>query len=116
VLGLARGFQERAFLLSGAELDLFHIARANSDDGSGRCRLAVGADLHALTILLDALAALSTARKRDGRRTKLSRPRRCLARDRPGLCPPQWHCTAPTCGDLECAPETTHANMRMATG
>jgi len=63
ILGLARNFMECRILLSGAELNLFTIltpaplsAREVADK--------IGADLRALTILLDALAALRLLVKR----------------------------------------------------
>lgn len=57
LLGLARGFMESRVLLTGAELDLFTLTAAqplSSVQIAGR----IGADLRALTIVLDALAAM----------------------------------------------------------
>jgi len=83
VLGIARAFQESRVLLSGAELDLFTLlapAPMTAPDIAGR----IGADLPALTIELDALAAMGLLVKRDGAyRTELSAAE-LLASGRPG--------------------------------
>ncbi len=63
VLGLARNFMECRILLSGAELNLFTIltpAPLSAREVAGK----IGGDLRALTILLDALAALGLLVKR----------------------------------------------------
>lgn len=65
LIALARGFQESRVLLTGAELDLFTLLSRESLSAPeivGR----LGADLRALTTLLDALAAMELLEKRDG--------------------------------------------------
>ncbi len=57
LLGMGRAFMESRVLLTGAELDLFTLAAAkplSAEQMAGR----IGADLRALTIVLDALAAM----------------------------------------------------------
>lgn len=57
LLGMARAFMESRVLMTGAELDLFTLAAAeplSAEQIAGR----IGADLRALTIVLDALAAM----------------------------------------------------------
>ena len=57
ILELARNFMESRIFLSAAELDLFTVlapAPLSAREIAGK----IGADLHALTILLDALAAI----------------------------------------------------------
>jgi len=83
VLGVSRAFQESRVLLTGAELDLFTLlapAPVTAPDLAAR----IGADLPALTIELDALAAMGLLVKRDGAyRTELSAAE-LLASGRPG--------------------------------
>lgn len=57
LLGMGRAFMESRVLLTGAELDLFTLVAAkplSAEQIAGR----IGADLRALTIVLDALAAM----------------------------------------------------------
>ena len=83
LLGLGRAFQETRILLTGAELDLFTLltpAPLSAADVAAR----LGADLRALTILLDALAAMGLLVKReDAYQTEPSASEN-LARGRPG--------------------------------
>ncbi|MCX5834333.1 MAG: methyltransferase, partial [Deltaproteobacteria bacterium] len=57
VLRVARNFMESRILLAGAELNLFTIL-SKSPHPAGEVANRTGADLRALTILLDALAAM----------------------------------------------------------
>jgi predicted O-methyltransferase YrrM len=66
ILELARNFMESRILLTGAELDLFTLLASgplSAEEVAGR----TGADLRALTIVLDALAAMELLVKREGR-------------------------------------------------
>lgn len=66
ILGLARNFMECRILLTGAELNLFsHLSPAplSTEEIADR----IGADLRALTILLDALAAMGLLTKQEGK-------------------------------------------------
>jgi len=83
ILRLARNFMESRILLSGAELNIFTIlshAPLTAKEVSGR----TGADLRALTILLDALAAMCLLIKHNDayRCTPSLTP--LLAEDQPG--------------------------------
>ncbi len=81
LLALARGFQESRVLLTGAELDLFTLlARESLPAGEIAGRL--GADLRALTVLLDALAAMEVLEKSDGR-YRTAPAAACLSADAP---------------------------------
>ena len=65
LLGMGRAFMESRVLLTGAELDLFTLAAAkplSAEQMAGR----IGADLRALTIVLDALAAMGLLIKENG--------------------------------------------------
>lgn len=65
LMGLARGWMEPRVLLTGAELDLFTLlSREPLTAEQAAARL--GSDLRALTIVLDALAAMELLAKRDG--------------------------------------------------
>lgn len=66
LLALARSFMEARILLSAAELDLFTLLAGKSRT-AGEVARQLGGDERALTILLDALAALDLLEKRDGR-------------------------------------------------
>ena len=57
ILRLARNFMESRILLSGAELNLFTIL-SRSPLSAQEVSDGIGADLRAITILLDALAAM----------------------------------------------------------
>ncbi len=64
ILKLAQGFMESRILLSAAELNLFTVLKQvplSADEIAGR----VGADVRALTILLDALVAMGFIVKRE---------------------------------------------------
>jgi predicted O-methyltransferase YrrM len=64
LLGMGRAFMESRVLLTGTELDLFTLVAAkplSAEQIAGR----IGADLRALTILLDALAAMGLLIKQD---------------------------------------------------
>lgn len=65
ILGLARNFMECRILLTGAELNLFTLLTSvplSAEEVAGR----IGADLRALTILLDALSAMGLLVKQSG--------------------------------------------------
>ena len=66
LLTLGRGFQESRVLLTGAELDLFTLLARETLDAPEVAR-RLGADLRALTVLLDALAAMEVLEKKEGR-------------------------------------------------
>ncbi len=57
ILGLARNFMESRILLTGAELNLFTLL-SESSLSAGEIAVRTGADVRALTVLLDALAAM----------------------------------------------------------
>jgi SAM-dependent methyltransferase len=81
LLALARGFQESRVLLTGAELDLFTLLSREAlaaPEIAGR----LGADLRALTTVLDALAAMELLEKRDGL-YRTAPGARCLSTDAP---------------------------------
>lgn len=65
ILGLARAFMECRVLLTGAELDLFALL-ASTPHTAREISRKLDADPHALTIVLDALAAMGLLIKRDG--------------------------------------------------
>jgi len=65
LLGMGRAFMEGRVLLTGAELDLFTLVETKpllAEEIAGR----IHADLRALTIVLDALAAMGVLIKRNG--------------------------------------------------
>ncbi len=66
LLALARNFMESRVLLTGAELDLFTLL-APAPLGLDEVAKKTGADLRALEMLLDALAAQGLLVKKDGR-------------------------------------------------
>ena len=83
VLGVSRAFQESRVLLSGAELDLFTLLAPipmKAPDIAAR----IGADLRALTIELDALAAMGLLVKRGDAYLTEPSAAELLASDRPG--------------------------------
>ena len=83
VLGLSRAFQESRVLLTGAELDLFTLlapAPMEAPDIAAR----IGADLRALTIELDALAAMGLLVKRENAYQTEPSAAKLLASGRPG--------------------------------
>jgi hypothetical protein len=57
ILGVSRAFMESRVLLTGAELDLFTLV-ANTPLSAKQIAEQIGADLRALTIVVDALAAM----------------------------------------------------------
>jgi SAM-dependent methyltransferase len=65
LLKLARGFQESRVLLTGAELNLFTLL-SKEELTADAIAARLGADLRALTITLDALAAMGLLVKADG--------------------------------------------------
>jgi predicted O-methyltransferase YrrM len=65
VLRLSRNFMESRILLTGAELNVFTIL-SESSLSAGEIAVRTGADLRALTILLDALAAMGLLTKLGG--------------------------------------------------
>jgi len=81
-MGLSRAFMESRVLLTGAELDLFTLTAAaplRAEEIAGR----IGADLRALTIVLDALAAMGLLVKREGAYQAEPSAARLLAADSP---------------------------------
>jgi protein-L-isoaspartate O-methyltransferase len=83
ILGIARAFQESRVLLSGAELDLFTLL-APAPMKAPDIAAQIGADLRALTIELDALAAMGLLVKRDGAYRTEPSAAELLASGRPG--------------------------------
>ena len=82
ITALSRGFMESRVLLTGAELDLFTLIAAvplTAEQIAER----IGADRRALTILLDALAAMGLLVKRDGSYQTEASAARLLAADSP---------------------------------
>ena len=82
VAGLSRAFMESRVLLTGAELDLFTVAAAaplTAKQIAGR----IGADLRALTIVLDALAAMGLLVKQNETYSTEPSAVRLLAADSP---------------------------------
>ncbi len=66
ILGLARNFMESRILLTGAELDIF-TRLSEKAASAGELAGKTGANLRALTILLDALAAAGFLIKEEGK-------------------------------------------------
>lgn len=64
LLGLARAFQETRVLLSGAELDVFTLL-GEAPSTAADVAAKTGANLRAMTIVLDALAAMGLLKKRE---------------------------------------------------
>jgi predicted O-methyltransferase YrrM len=67
VLGLARNFMEPRVLLTAAELDLFTLLSKDSLTAQEVAARIGGADLRALTVLLDALTAMELLVKKEGK-------------------------------------------------
>jgi SAM-dependent methyltransferase len=65
LIALARGFQESRVLLTGAELDLFTLL-SKQPLSAETIAARLGADLRALTVVLDALVAMELLEKRGG--------------------------------------------------
>ncbi len=82
VTALSRGFMESRVLLTGAELDLFTFTAA-APLTAEQIAERIGADRRALTILLDALAAMGLLIKRDGSYQTEPSAARLLAADSP---------------------------------
>ena len=90
ILDLARNFMESRILLTGAELNLFTILTSESlsaKEVAGR----TGADLRALTIVLDALAAMELLAKREGRYSCTPAVSALLSQDSPQSILPMVH-------------------------
>ncbi|MBN1382973.1 MAG: methyltransferase domain-containing protein [Deltaproteobacteria bacterium] len=66
IVRISRSFMECRVLLTGAELDLFTLC-AKEPLSAQQIAEHLGADLRALTVLLDALAAMDLLVKQDGR-------------------------------------------------
>ena len=64
IMSLSRAFMESRVLLTGTELDLFTLA-ASAPVSAREIAGRIGADLRALTIVLDALAAMGLMIKKD---------------------------------------------------
>ena len=82
LLGMGRAFMESRVLLTGAELDLFTLVAAkplSAEQMAGR----IGADLRALTIVLDALAAMGLLIKENDTYQTESSAARMLSADSP---------------------------------
>jgi hypothetical protein len=82
IMGLSRAFMESRVFLTGAELDLFTLTAAaplTAEQIAGR----IGADRRALTIVLDALAAMGLLIKQDGAYRSEPSASRLLAADSP---------------------------------
>ncbi len=90
ILELARNFMESRILLTGAELDLFTLLSPgplSAQEAAER----TGADLRALTIVLDALAAMELLVKREGRYTCPPAVSALLSRNSPESVLPMVH-------------------------
>ena len=83
LLTLARAFQECRLLLTGAELDLFTLL-APAPLPAADIATRLHANVPALTVLLDALAAMGLLVKRDGAYQSEPSASELLARGRPG--------------------------------
>jgi len=80
IMGLSRAFMESRVFLTGAELDLFTITAA-APLSAERIGERIGADLRALTVLLDALAAMGLLIKQNGEYQAEPSAARLLAAD-----------------------------------
>jgi len=96
LLALARGFQESRVLLTGAELDLFTVLSKEALTAEA-IAARLGADLRALKIELDALAAMGLLVKADDT-YRTSPDASCLSADAPDSIHPMllhaatlWH-------------------------
>ncbi len=91
IMSLSRAFMESRVLLTGAELDLFTLTAAapmSAREIAGR----IDADLRALTILLDALAAMGVLLKRADAYLTEPSAARLLGGDSPeSILPIIWH-------------------------
>ncbi len=82
IMALSRAFMESRVFLTGAELDLFTLA-ASAPMNAREIAERIGADLRALTIVLDALAAMGLLIKRDDAYRTEPSAARLLAADSP---------------------------------
>jgi predicted O-methyltransferase YrrM len=82
IMGLSRGFMESRVLLTGAELDLFTLT-ATAPLTAEQIDARIGADRRALTIVLDALAAMGLLIKQNGAYQTEPSAARLLAADSP---------------------------------
>ena len=90
ILDLARNFMESRILLTGAEVDLFTLLSPgplSAEEAADR----TGADLRALTIVLDALAAMDFLVKREGRYACPPAVSALLSKDSPDSVLPMIH-------------------------
>jgi predicted O-methyltransferase YrrM len=82
ILGLSRNFMESRILLTAAELNLFGLLAPQPLSAEEVARLLPG-NLRALTVLLDALAAMGLLKKQEGRYQCLPPVSHFLSSDRP---------------------------------
>ncbi len=82
IMGLSRAFMESRVLLTGAELDLFSLLAA-APLTAEQIAERIGANRRALTILLDALAAMGLLVKQDGSYQTEPSAARLLSADSP---------------------------------
>jgi predicted O-methyltransferase YrrM len=87
---LARNFMESRILLTGAELDLFTLLTSGSLSAE-EVASRTGADLRALTIVLDALAAMELLVKREGKYSCPPAISSLLSKDSPESVLPMVH-------------------------
>ena len=90
ILELARNFMESRILLTGAELNLFTLLTSgplSAEEVASR----TGADLRALTIVLDALAAMELLLKREGKYSCPPAISALLSKDSPESVLPMVH-------------------------
>jgi hypothetical protein len=90
ILELARNFMESRILLTGAELDLFTLLTSGSLSAE-EVASRTGADLRALTIVLDALAAMELLVKREGKYSCPPAISSLLSKDSPESVLPMVH-------------------------
>lgn len=81
LIALARGFQESRVLLTAAEFDLFTLL-ARQPLSAESIAAHLGADLRAITVVLDALSAMEVLEKKD-RLYRTSPAAACLSADAP---------------------------------
>lgn len=82
ILGLAQGFMESRILLSAAELNVFTILKSTPLSAQ-EVATTIGADTRALSMLLDAVAAMGLLVKQEGRYRCEQSAARFLAEDSP---------------------------------
>lgn len=93
LLQLARNYMEARILLTGAELDLFTLLAAEPQSAEALAA-RLGANLRALTILLDALAGVEVLSKHDGQYRCEPELARYLSAQSPESALPMIHHTA----------------------